>query len=131
MGEGGRRTLLSLGVGRGEVMFAGLADARRLFDQGTIEERKRVVRAFVESLTVVGSKRSGQIRMRKVPSLEALGDAFSVESLAGVRCEVEPANGAGPRPISLTFACRGNALVPIAFAPKRGSAPALGVTVGA
>ncbi len=70
-----------------ETMLAGLSDARRLFDQGTIEERKRVVRAFVESVKVVGSKRSGQICMRQVPSLEALGEAFSVESLAGAGFE--------------------------------------------
>lgn len=70
-----------------DAMLAGLADARRLFDQGTVEERKRVVRAFVESLTVAGTKRSGEIRLKNLPALEALTGAFSVESLAGAGFE--------------------------------------------
>lgn len=70
-----------------DTLLEGLADARRLFGQGTMEERKRVVRAFVESLTVVGSKRSGEIRLKKLPALEAVSSALSVESLAGVGFE--------------------------------------------
>ncbi len=70
-----------------DAMLAGLADARRLFDQGTVEERKRVVRAFVESLTVAGTKRSGEIRLKNLPALEALTGASSVESLAGAGFE--------------------------------------------
>jgi len=54
-----------------------------LFYEGTIEERKRVVRAFVESLTVAGTKRSGEIRLKNLPALEALTGAFSVRELSG------------------------------------------------
>ena len=50
-----------------DSILDGLADARRLFEHGTMEERKRVVRAFVDGMTVVGSKRSGELRMKKLP----------------------------------------------------------------
>jgi hypothetical protein len=69
-----------------DSIMAGLADARHLFAQGSMEEKKRVTRAFVESLTVVGSKRSGELRLKKLPALEALSFS-SVESLAGVGFE--------------------------------------------
>ena len=65
----------------------GLVEARQLFEHGTMEERKRVVRTFVEGMKVAGSKRSGEIRMKKLPAPELLGTGSSVESLAGVGFE--------------------------------------------
>jgi hypothetical protein len=66
----------------------------------------------VESLTVVGSKRSGELRLKKLPALEALSFS-SVESLAGVRYEARQSERIGrPELIVLTFAPRGTALVP-------------------
>ncbi len=70
-----------------DALLQGLANARQLFDKGTMEERKRVVRAFVENLTVAGSKRCGEIRLKKLPALESLSAGSSVESLAGVGFE--------------------------------------------
>jgi hypothetical protein len=40
------------------VFLEGLRDASRLFEHGTMEERKRVVRAFVEAITVDAASRA-------------------------------------------------------------------------
>jgi DNA invertase Pin-like site-specific DNA recombinase len=70
-----------------DAILDGLTDARRVFEHGTLEERKRVVRAFVDGMTVVGSERSGQIRMKKLPAPESLSAGSSVEMVAGVGFE--------------------------------------------
>jgi len=67
-----------------EAILDGLRDAHQLFELGTMEERKRVVRAFVDGLTVVGSSRSGRLRMKKLPAPESLGTGNSVDLVAGV-----------------------------------------------
>jgi len=97
-----------------DALLEGLADARRLFEQGTMEERKRVVRAFVDGLKVVGSKRSGEIRMKKLPALELVSAGSSVESLAGVLYEVQKRNRTWMlQVVRVRFAVRGTALVPV------------------
>ena len=108
----------------------GSRDAQ-LFDQGTIEERKRIIRAFVESFRVAGSKRSGEVRLRKLPALESLGNC-SVESLAGVRYEAQQTNRKGCLwLVPLAFGTRGTALVPLTAARRRGAAPLLREAAGA
>jgi hypothetical protein len=52
-----------------------------------MEDRKRVVRAFVDGLTVVGSKRSGQLRMKKLPMPELVGTGSSFNMVAGAGFE--------------------------------------------
>jgi DNA invertase Pin-like site-specific DNA recombinase len=111
-------------------LLAGLADARRLFAQGTMEERKRVVRAFVESLTVVGSKRSGELRLKKLPALEALSFS-SVESLAGVRYEAQQIKRWKPELVLLRFTARGTALVPARTARETRQTPVFAAAAGA
>ena len=100
--------------------------------RGTIEERKRVAHAFVESLTVADSKRCGEIRMKELPALESLSAGSSVESLAGVRYEAQQNNFPGGLwLVPLAFGTRGSALVPLTAARRRGGAPVLRVAVGA
>jgi site-specific DNA recombinase len=70
-----------------DAILEGLADARRLFENGTTEERKRVVRAFVDGLTVAGSERSGQLRMKRLPTPELLGAGSSFNVVAGAGFE--------------------------------------------
>jgi DNA invertase Pin-like site-specific DNA recombinase len=71
-----------------ESILEGLADARRLFDQGTMEEKKQVVRAFVDGLTLHGSERTGELRIRKLPGpASQRAGSFSVEMVAGVGFE--------------------------------------------
>ena len=70
-----------------DAILAGLASARHLFENGTIEERKRVVRAFVDGLTVVGSKRCGELRMKKLPVPDSIGTGSSFNMVAGVGFE--------------------------------------------
>jgi site-specific DNA recombinase len=70
-----------------DAILEGLSDARRLFERGTMEERKRVVRAFVDGLTVAGSERSGELRMKKLPTPELLGAGSSFNMVAGAGFE--------------------------------------------
>ncbi len=70
------------------TILEGLTDARRLFGQGTMEERKRVVRAFVETLTLNGMSQTGELRIKKLPMPPSRGTgSSSFESLAGVGFE--------------------------------------------
>ncbi len=50
-----------------DAILAGLSDARHLFEHGTMEERKRVIRAFVENLTVDGVGGCGELRTKRIP----------------------------------------------------------------
>ncbi len=99
-------------------------------DYGTVEERKRVVRAFVESLTVAGTKRSGEIRLKNLPALEALTGAFSVESLAGVRYDGQSIKDVGLRLVPVAFKARSGALAPVRAPRTPWGAPILKVAVG-
>ena len=56
-----------------DAILAGLSDARHLFEHGTMEERKRVIRAFIENLTVDGVNGSGALRAKESPMLRASG----------------------------------------------------------
>jgi DNA invertase Pin-like site-specific DNA recombinase len=66
-----------------DAILAGLADARHLFEHGTVEERKRVVRAFVEHLTVDGVSGSGELRVKRIPDAQGIGDSFKVVAGTG------------------------------------------------
>ncbi len=115
-----------------DSILEGLAEARRLFDEGTTVERKRLVRAFVENLTVAGSKRCGEIRLKKLPALESLSAGSSVESLAGVRYDVQQNGRRGkPELVLITFTTRGTALVPAKAAGRARRAPAKWAAAGA
>ena len=97
-----------------DAILVGLTDARQLFEHGTMEERKQVVRAFVDGLTVVGSKRCGEIRMKKLPVPQSVGTGRSYQSLAGVLYEVQKRNLARePEVVPVAFTTRGTALVPV------------------
>ena len=69
-----------------DAILAGLADARQLFEHGTMEERKRVIRAFVENLTVDGMAGTGELRTKRIPDAGPLGsirDSFDMVAGAG------------------------------------------------
>ena len=71
-----------------DSILENLADAQRLFNQGPMDERKRVVRAFVEGLTLCASSRTGEMRIRELPVRGSLGTgSCSVKSLAGAGFE--------------------------------------------
>ena len=57
----------------------------RLFEHGTMEERKWVIRAFVEGLTIDGSSQSGEVRMKKLPVPEPRSTRSSFDLVAGPR----------------------------------------------
>ena len=66
-----------------DAILEGLSDARRLFDHGTMEERKRVVRAFVENLAVDGVNGTGELRTKRVPDALGIRDSFKVVAGTG------------------------------------------------
>ena len=70
-----------------DIILEGLADASRLFKHGTMEERKRVVRAFVEGLTIDGLSGSGEVRMKKLPAPELPSTGSSFDMVAGAGFE--------------------------------------------
>jgi hypothetical protein len=70
-----------------EVILEGLANAQRLFEHGTMEDRKRVVRAFVEGLTIDGASQSGEIRMKKLPAPDVPSTGSSFDLVAGAGFE--------------------------------------------
>ena len=70
-----------------QVILEGLANARRLFEHGTMEERKRVIRAFVEGLPIDGASQSGEVRMKKLPAPELPNTGSSFELVAGTGFE--------------------------------------------
>ncbi len=57
-------------------------------DPWSLDEKKLVVRAFVEGLTLYGSDRTGELRIRELPTsaLQSTGSS-SVEYVAGVGFE--------------------------------------------
>jgi hypothetical protein len=68
-----------------DTILEGLEDASRLFEHGTLEERKRVIRAFVEGLTIDGVSQSGELRIKKLPEpdLASAGSSFVLVAGAG------------------------------------------------
>jgi hypothetical protein len=52
-----------------------------------MEERKRVIRAFVENLTVDGMAGTGELRTKRIPDALSIRDSFKV--VAGTRCEFQ------------------------------------------
>ena len=69
----------------------GISGFRELFEQGTLEEKKEFVRAFVEKLVVDPDKGTGTLYIREFPPLEAIrpkGDGNSYfQGVAGARYE--------------------------------------------
>jgi hypothetical protein len=69
----------------------GISEFRELFEQGTLEEKKEFVRAFVEKLVVDPDKGTGTLYIREFPPLEAIrpkGDGNSYfQGVAGARYE--------------------------------------------
>jgi len=78
-----------------------------------MEERKRVIRAFVENLTVDGIGGTGELRTKRIPDAIPLGsirDSFKV--VAGIRCEVQQRDRAREiEVIPLRFSREGTGLV--------------------
>ena len=66
-----------------ETILEGLADAKQLFEHGTMEDRTWLVRAFVEGLTIDGSSQSGELRMKRLPVPEPRSTGSSFEMVAG------------------------------------------------
>ncbi|MFH0779054.1 MAG: recombinase family protein [Candidatus Eisenbacteria bacterium] len=69
----------------------GISGFRELFEQGTLEEKKEFVRAFVEKLVVDADKGTGTLYIREFPPLEAIrprgnGNSY-FEGVAGARYE--------------------------------------------
>ncbi len=66
-----------------DAILAGLTDARGLFEQGTMEERKRVIRAFVERLTVDGLSGHAELEIKRIPDALSIRDSFKVVAGTG------------------------------------------------
>ncbi len=80
-----------------DVVLKGLSDAQQLFEHGTMEERKRVIRAFVEGITLDAQSQSAELRIKKlpVPQSPCTGNSFDV--VAGARYEPPTFSGARKR----------------------------------
>jgi len=97
-----------------EIIIEGLANAQRLFEHGTMEERKRVVRAFVEGLTIDGASQSGEIRMKKLPAPDVPSTGSSFNLVAGARYEVQKRIlGRGTEVVKVRFKVKRGAMVPV------------------
>ena len=89
----GRATLAAPIVSRevfgnpGTVHPVERVETGRLFEQGTMEERKRVVRTSVEKLTVDGSSQSGEFRIKGLPMPPSRSTGSPFERLAGAGFE--------------------------------------------
>ncbi|MBM3957770.1 MAG: zinc ribbon domain-containing protein [Gemmatimonadetes bacterium] len=70
-----------------DAILEGLKDAGRLFENGTMEERKRVVRAFVEGVTLDAASGSAELTMKKLPEPDLLGAGSSFMLVAGAGFE--------------------------------------------
>jgi rubredoxin len=68
-----------------DAILEGLADARQVFEQGTMEERKRVVRAFVEGIRLDAASGVAEITMKKLPEPDLPGTGSSFVLVAGAR----------------------------------------------
>jgi hypothetical protein len=107
-----------------DTILEGLAEASRPFEHGTMEERKRVVRAFVESLTIDGLRQSGETRIKRLPVPEPRSTGSSFDMVAGVRYEAQQRNRVRePDVVPLSFTTRGTALVPAGAMPAGDGAP--------
>ncbi len=73
-----------------DTILKGLTDASRLFEHGSMEERKRAVRTFVEMLTLNGESQTGELRIKTLPMPTPRDTgSSSFKSLAGVLYEVQ------------------------------------------
>ena len=97
-------------IGSIDPILAGLTDARGLFEQGTMEERKRVIRAFIERLTVDGLSGHAELEIKRIPDAISIRDSFKV--VAGIRCEVGQRDSLGEvEVIPLSFSGQGASFV--------------------
>ena len=94
-----------------DAILDALKDASRLFEHGTMEERKRVIRAFVEGVTLDAASGSAELTMNKLPEPDLLGTGSSFQVVAGVRCEAQRRKRS-TEVVSVAFATWGSALVP-------------------
>lgn len=79
-----------------------------------------MVRAFVEELTLCGSTRTGELRIRELPMQATLSTGSSVEMVAGVRYEARQTNlGRGIGVVVLAFITQGTVLVPARAGPAQ------------
>jgi len=100
-----------------DAMLAGLTDAPGLFEHGTMEERKRVIRAFIERLTVDGLSGHAELEIKRIPDALSIRDSFKV--VAGIRCEVGQTDCLGEvEVIPLTFSRQGAGMVLVGVGPK-------------
>lgn len=76
-----------------DAVLDGLRDAKRLFAHGTMEERKRVVRTFIEGLTLSAMKRSGELLIKKLPTPELLSAGSVLGATAFGRLLRHPGGG--------------------------------------
>ena len=74
-------------TGMVDTILESLKDAGRVFGKGTTDECKRVVRAFVETLTLDGQTQTGVLRIKKLPMPANGTGSSSFESLGGVGFE--------------------------------------------
>jgi hypothetical protein len=72
-----------------DAILEGLADAQTLFEHGTMEERKRVIRAFVEGITLDSASGSAELTMKKLPEPDLLGTGSSFQVVARARYEAQ------------------------------------------
>jgi hypothetical protein len=72
-----------------DAILEGLADARQPFEHGTMEERKRVIRAFVEGITLDAASQSAELTVKKLPEPDLAGAGNSFVFVAGVRHEAQ------------------------------------------
>ena len=65
-------------------------------------------------MTAVGSKRRGELRMKKLPAPDQVGTGSSFNMDAGIRCEAkQPNQGREREVVWLAFEVRGVALMPV------------------
>jgi len=101
-----------------DTILEGLKDASRLFEHGTMEERKRVVRAFVDGITLDAASQSGELRIKKLPAPDLAGAGSSFVLVAGVRYEAQQRNRARETEVvRVRFTTLGSAWIPAGCPP--------------
>jgi hypothetical protein len=72
-----------------DAILEGVADVQTLFEHGTMEERRRVIRAFAEGITLDAASGSAELTVKKLPEPDLLGTGSSFQVVAGARCEAQ------------------------------------------
>jgi len=101
-----------------DTLLEGMADARQLFEHGTMEERKRVVRAFVEGIRLDAASGSAEITVKKLPEPDLVGAGSSFVLVAGVRYEAQQRNRVRETEVvRVRFTTLGSAWIPAGCPP--------------